>query len=264
MVTLEYPSDLRTAVTKADGAWRALCGMPLETKERLLVGSGILYEHKDGVGVRADRKENLDVTLAGCAAWLDANQGGSTLARTFMEHAADTVRLVAPVVIDFAQRVESEYGLEGLAQEVEDGVRAHFFVRFIHYPGGRSPEEEIAKAHEDNGGFTLHLCESIPGLQALTHDDSHAWIETPVGGGETIIFPGMQLQLHSKGQITALCHRVLASAETSTLGRYSAVCFVHLPRTPVYDKKRWGRLQEMEEGFNYGMSHEAFQDFFTK
>ncbi len=86
----------------------------------------------------------------------------------------------------------------------------------------------------------------------------------PVSESRTVIIPAMQLQLRSKGKLRALWHRVVATPETAKAGRYSAVCFVQLKNTSKYDKEKWGRLQEMEEGFNYNMSPQEFAKFFKK
>jgi isopenicillin N synthase-like dioxygenase len=155
--------------------------------------------------------------------------------------------------------VEEVYGLQGLYDEVANGESV-FFVRFIHYFGDREVGEEIATAHPDQSGFTPHLFESAPGLQRLTYDGR--WVDMPVIEGGMVIIPAMQLQLRSEGTLRALCHRVVAVSETMDVGRYSAVCFVQLPRTPKYDKATQGRLQEKEPGFNYQMSYEEFSKLF--
>jgi hypothetical protein len=89
------------------------------------------------------------------------------------------------------------------------------------------------------------------------------WWDMPVSSGETTIIPAMQMQLRSKGKLTALCHRVVATPGTAIQGRFAAVCFVQLKNTPKYDKNRWGRLQEKKPGFNYDMSHDDFAKLFT-
>lgn len=86
----------------------------------------------------------------------------------------------------------------------------------------------------------------------------------PVSEGETVIIPSMQMQLRSQGEIRALCHRVIATPETSVAGRYSAVCFVQLKNTPKYDKDTHGRLQEKVPGFNYELPRDEFLKLFKK
>jgi hypothetical protein len=91
----------------------------------------------------------------------------------------------------------------------------------------------------------------------------------PVSEGETVIIPSMQLQLRSEGRLTATVHRVISNGETAQKGerggRLSAVVFVQLAG-PVYDKLK-GRLQDLHKenlGFNYGMPHEEFRQFFKE
>jgi isopenicillin N synthase-like dioxygenase len=264
-VTVSYPKELRNAVRDAHDAWMKFTALPLEKKKSLPYSNsadGVGYEFKDGSGPKGDTKENFDLTLAG-RQWLEKNAGSieNPYAFAFVDRAATLVGLMKPIVIEFAKKVESEYGVIGLVSEVEQSD-VSYFVRFIHYFGGRKPEEETASAHTDQSGFTLHLFESSPGLQCLTYDGT--WTDMPVSEGETVIIPSMQLQYKSKGALKALCHRVKATAQTAEHGRYSAVCFVQLSRTPKYDKAKHGRLQEKEPGFNYGMSVKEFEQLFTQ
>lgn len=261
-VNVSYPQDLRSAVQQAVAAWNTFCGLEQEVKTRLTYSNGsdgVGYELKVGVGNKADRKENFDVALS----WLDwLNTQCKDLgapAQDFVKKAADLVALMKPIILDFAGSVEERYGVAGLRDEVDQGEGV-FFVRFIHYFGDRHEGEETAAAHIDQSGFTLHLYESAPGLQALTHEKK--WVDMPVSEGQTVIIPSMQLQLRSDGRLDATCHRVIANAKTAVDGRLSAVVFVQLPKTRKYNKAVGGRLQEKEPGFNYGMDHELFGQLF--
>ncbi len=236
--TLVYPTALRRAVEDEIQKWRAFCEKPLEEKRRVGYsnnGAGVGYEYKDGSGPKGDRKENMDLTDG------------------------PLIELIRIAALDFAQQCEKEYGLTGFVDEVRESM---FFVRLIHYFGGRVVGDETASAHVDQSAFTFHLYESDPGLQGLTFDEKK-WIDIPVSAGETVIFPAMQMQLRSKGEIRALCHRVIATECTAKHGRYSAVCFVQLKRTAKYDKDRCGRLQERKPGFNYDMPNAEFSKLFT-
>jgi isopenicillin N synthase-like dioxygenase len=261
-VSLSYPREVRDATTTAIRSWKKFCSLP-ETLKKVYTysntGAGFGYELKTGEGPKGDRKENFDVTLAARRWLVDYADLHKNDAIQFIEDASALIHLVQPVVSGFAEQVEEAYGVEGLAKEVGKGESA-YFIRFIHYPPGTPVGEEPATAHVDQSGFTLHLFESDPGLQCLTFD--RQWIDMPVSSGETVIIPAMQLQLRSKGKLTALCHRVIATTETTKTGRYSAVCFMQLKQTPKYDKEANGRLQEKPPGFNYGMLHQQFQKFF--
>ena len=151
------------------------------------------------------------------------------IARDFVQNATTLVGILKPIVLDFARQSEKIFDLRDFVKEVEQGEDV-FFVRFIHYFGDRKLGEEIATAHTDQSGFSLHLFESAQGLQCLT--SQHRWINMPVSSSETVIIPSMQMQLRSKGKLKALCHRVIATPETLEVGRYSAVCFVQLKKTP--------------------------------
>ncbi len=262
-VALPYPGDLRSAVGTTLEAWKRFCALPTSVKQMLPHTNGnvgVGYELKDGVGNKVDRKENFDVAISG-GEWLRGNIAAikNPAALEFVQQATALVGLIKPTVLEFARQCEAEFGLDGFLDEVESGDDA-FFVRFIHYFGDRQPGEETASAHADQSGFTLHLYESAPGLQCLPYDGD--WIDMPVSSGDTVIIPSMQMQLRSEGELRALCHRVVATPETARDGRYSAVCFVQLKRTPRYDKDTHGRLQEKPPGFNYQMSHGEFVRLF--
>ena len=264
-VTMSYPQELRKAVTKTVESWKRFSLLPVEIKKNLPYSNnadGIGYELKEGVGPNADRKENFDVTVAG-SQWLEDNAKNikDAVALEFIRNAVSLVGIMKPIVFDFAMQAEKEFSINGFVEEVSQSEHS-FFIRFIHYFGNRADGEEIAVPHADQSGFTLHLFESAPGLQCLTSDGR--WIDMPVSEGETIIIPSMQMQLRSKGELKALCHRVIATTETSKVGRYSAVCFVQLTKTLKYDKERHGRLQEQKPGFNYDMPLDTFSDQFKK
>lgn len=264
-VIFAYPKDLRIAVDKTVELWKRFCALPIEAKRGLPYSNnaaGVGYELKDGVGNKADQKENFDVTIAG-QEWLRKNIDNiqNPIALEFVRNATALVGVMKPIILDFAQQSEHVFNLEGFSDEVKES-EGSFFVRFIHYFGDREVGEETATAHVDQSGFTLHLFESAAGLQCLPYNGD--WIDMPVSSGETVIIPAMQMQFRSKGELQALCHRVVATAETADNGRYSAVCFVELKDTPKRDKEKTGRLQEKAPGFNYGLSHDEFSKFFKK
>lgn len=262
-VTMQYPPELRAAVEKAADSWKAFCALPIETKRGLPYSNkadGVGYELKDGIGNKADRKENFDITTGGQKWLLDnADVVGNVVALRFITDAVELVRLAKPLIVDFAQQAENAFSIKDFVKEVEQSEDA-YFIRFIHYFGDRKVGEETASAHTDQSGFTPHLYESAAGLQCLTHEKK--WINMPVSKDETVIIPSMQMQLRSQGALKATCHRVIATAQTAKEGRYSAVCFVQLKKTPKYDKERCGRLQEKAPGFNYEVTHEQFAGLF--
>lgn len=264
VVTVPYPTDLREAVEKSIGLWKKFTDLPTAVKKGLPYSNnadGVGYELKDGSGPKGDRKENFDIATGG-EDWLKENLGKieSPVAREFVTHVTSLVKVMKPTILQFARDVETKLGVEGFENEVEESEPG-FFVRFIHYFGDREVGEETATAHVDQSGFTLHLFESAPGFQCLSYDGK--WIDVPISGGyQTVIINAMQMQLRSKDELKALCHRVVATPETAKKGRYSAVCFVQLRNTPKYDKDKGGRLQEKVPGFNYDMQIEEFREMF--
>jgi len=268
-VTFAYPEDLREAVEKAAAAWMEFCALPSEVKLGLPYSSnsdGVGYELKEGVGKSADRKENFDMTLAG-QGWLEkhAVEIKNPTSLRFIKSAVAIIPVLEPLIIDFAEQVEKEFGLEDFAQDVRIS-RDTFFVRFIHNFPGVAVGKEMTTAHPDQSTFTPHLFASAPGLQFYGLDGK--WIDVPVSSEETVIIPAMQLQLRSEGVLKALNHNVVATKETTKTGRFSGVCFVQTKNTPKYDKERWGRLQEMIQdrglGFNYRMDDKEFAELFKK
>ena len=262
-VTLPYPADLRREVEETAKLWEQFSVLPIEVKQGLPYSNnayGVGYELKRGEGKKGDVKENFDITTAG-EEWMrqNAEKIGNQIALAFIKRAVSLVTLLKPLIVDFSRVVEEELSIPSFREEVEMSADA-FFIRFIHYPGGREVEEEMATAHVDQSGFTPHLYESAAGLQCLTYNGQ--WIDMPVSTSETVIIPAMQMQLRSEGKLRALCHRVVATLETARAGRFSAVCFVQLKQTSKYDKVTHGRLQEKVPGFNYGMSHSEFSKFF--
>lgn len=264
-VSMKYPPELRVAVEKAVASWQEFCALPTEVKCSLPYSNnadGVGYELKDGSGNKADRKENFDITTSS-KRWLteNASKVQNAVALHFIEDASALVALTKPLIVDFAQQAEQAFALADFAKEVEESEDA-YFIRFIHYFGDRKVGEETASAHADQSGFTPHLYESAAGLQCLTHEKQ--WIDMPVSADETVIIPSMQMQLRSDGKLKATCHRVVATTQTAKEGRYSAVSFVQLKKTPKYDKERCGRLQEKTPGFNYEMPPEEFAGLFQR
>lgn len=264
MVKIAYPPILREAVEKSLGLWKRFTALSVEVKKSLPYSNnadGVGYELKDGSGPKGDRKENFDIAIGG-EEWLRENleKIKEPAARDFVSHVTALIKVMKPTIIGFAKDVEKEFGMDSFADEVDES-EIGFYVRFIHYFGDREVGEETATSHVDQSGFTLHLFESAPGFQTLTYDGK--WVDVPIkAGDQTVIINSMQMQLRSKGELKALCHRVVATPETAKDGRYSAVCFVQLQKTPKYDKGKGGRLQEKTPGFNYTMPIREFAGMF--
>ena len=264
LARISYPVELRSGVERAVESWKSFCDQPEAVRSLFPYnsgsGMGVGYELKKTQGSSLDLKEDFHFTT-GSKKWIDQTAesiGNETISR-FVKDAEGLASLIEPLVLDFAAQVEREFGLEKFAKEVRTS-KDMWFIRFLHYFGDRKEGDEIATAHADKSGFTLHLYESDPGLQYLDFDKK--WQEMPVSSGETAIIPGMRLQYRSKNQLKATYHRVVATEKTAKQGRFSVVCFIHLKDTPQYDKQHAGRLQEFQPGFNYDMPFEEFSKLF--
>lgn len=260
-----YPEDLRKGVEDAMEAWKAFCALPSEDKLRFgydgdVKTSGNGYELKLDVSA-GDLKEDAHMRLAVREDLLErAHRVDSMVAPAFVEKALAVNELMRSILEEFSAAVESSLGLSGFKDDVME-YQPRWLIRFLHYFGDRKPGDEIASPHVDKGGFTLHLYESHPGVEYLSYE-TREWTSLPLSHSDTVIIPGMGLQNRSKGKLRALCHRVVATEDTATTGRFSAVCFFNFKNVRFYDKSTFGRLQSQEPGAFYDMSFEKFDGFF--
>ena len=72
------------------------------------------------------------------------------------------------------------------------------------------------------------------------------WHEAQPTEDSFLVYGGMLAQLYTKGEVKALCHRVVNTTETKRNGRYSIVLFIDFGDR-VYDKKKHGRLEGVEK-----------------
>lgn len=261
---VEYPDKLQRAVARCVVAWKAFCALPEEVRRKFPYdpsgGLGVGYELKKIPGATLDMKEDFHFTMAS-EEWLkEESKKVHPVAEAFVKNLAELASFMKPLVTSFAGAVEHHYLLPGFTDEIQ-GNAGQWFLRFLHYFPGAEKGNEIAKAHADKSGFTLHFYESAPGLQYL--DRSYQWQDIAMSPHRTVILPGMRGQYRSAGKLKATFHRVIATEETAKTGRFSAVAFIHPDhRTPQYDKAGVGRLQEMKLGFNYKMPFGEFAKLF--
>lgn len=264
LVNVDYPADLREAVGKAVASWKGFCELSKEDKCSFAFledshGDGAGYELKEEKGSKKDLKENFHVTLFQYDRLAEiANQ------RTFpfLHDAKVLLDRMEPLILDFARKIEEEYEVSGLLDEVKMS-KPYWILRYLHYFGDQAEGAEIAAPHADKGGFTLHLYESDEGLQYCSIQ-TRSWQPMPVDENQTVIIPAIQLQLRSEGKLKALYHRVVATEQTARKGRFSMVCFITLENTPRYNKKGYGSVQTHEVGFNYSLPHNEFKKLFSE
>jgi hypothetical protein len=263
-VALKYGPDIGLAITRAMESWEIFCSLPKDVRKKFPYfpedGMGVGYELKEIQGKTLDIKEDFHFTQVSRDELRSSAGKVSSEAVTFVARADELALKLEPAIEAFAAGLEKHLQCKGIRSEVEDG-RWKCFLRFLHYFGGSKPGDEIAKAHADKSGFTLHLYESDPGLQYLGRKGE--WHDMVVHDGHMVVIPNMQLQLRSRGELKATYHRVVANDETANQGRFSMVCFVPLVRTSRYNKGAVGRIQDLQPGFNYTIPFEEFQKLFV-
>ncbi len=264
-VYVQYPEALRIAVEEAVVAWKAFCALPNERKERFSYSgdvkvSGNGYELKLGGG--ADLKEDFHLRVS-VTDWLQqqALEVDDTVTPAFIQKALVLNSLIASTLREFAQAVELKYQIPGFADDVM-ALQPTWLLRFLHYFGDREEGSEFAAAHVDKGGFTLHLYESHDGVEYLSLNTKE-WKPLPLSHDKTVIFPGMGLQQRARCELRALCHRVIATAETAATGRYSAVAFIGFENARYWDKATFGRTQDREPGEFYETPFSEFDSYFV-
>lgn len=262
LVNVDYPELLRGSVDRAVASWKGFCDLPKEEKCAFAFledghGDGAGYELKEEKGSKKDLKENFHVTLFQYDRLAEIADKRTF---PFLRDAKALLDQMEPLILQFAQCVEEEYGISGLSAEVMDS-KPYWILRYLHYFGDQQEGADIAAPHADKGGFTLHLYESDKGLQYFCIQ-TRVWRSMPVHKKQTVIIPAVQLQHRSKGDLKALYHRVVATEKTAKTGRFSMVCFIPFEHSPRYNKKVYGNVQTHEVGFNYSLPHEEFAKFF--
>ena len=261
MVT--YPDNLREGVASVATLWQDFCALPDEIKRQFSATDqqwSIGYESKDGAGLHGDTKENFDYSSQGSEELMRTLESlDNETAQKFIAAVQLLGRQIIPMIEELGQDIEETYGVKGFHAKAKASASSAF-LRFLHYPSGRSKDETIAEPHVDHSGFTFHLFETTDGCERLTREGE--WEPLPVAGGQAAAFASMQTQLETRNEIKALTHRVLANETSARVGRYAIVCFVALLGTPSYDRKTHGRLQEMQPGFNYEMPYGEFSKLF--
>lgn len=262
LLNLDYPENLRKVVNNAVHSWKEFCQLPREEKCAFAFlednhGDGAGYELKEEAGSRKDLKENFHVTLHQYERLAEI---ANKRTFSFLNDAKSLLDHMEPLIMQFAESVEKEYGVTGLIEEVKTS-KPYWILRYLHYFGDQNEGAEIAAPHADKGGFTLHLYESDEGLQYYCMQN-RTWEPMPVHEKQTVIIPAIQLQYLSEGKLKALYHRVVATDKTAINGRFSMVCFIPFQQSPMYNKKAHGSMQIHDTGFNYNLNHQEFAKLF--
>jgi isopenicillin N synthase-like dioxygenase len=260
-VEILYPDTLKDTVNDSTIAWKHFCSLPQSVKDALGFSNFGGYEKKHGEN--GDQKELLHYTKSAKNLFVDF------AAKQEKEHADIILELVnvservldesLEVIDGFLKTAERDLGQDDLR---ESALRAkeQYVLRYLHYLPIENAAEEIAAAHCDIGGFTLHLAEDLPGLQYL--DGDMQWKHVNFDGTKTIIFPGIGMQHRTKSAVVATCHRVVSTPQSQAVGRYSSVLFGNWPGAGRWNKEKYGSMSAQTPGFNYTIDHEEMAKYF--
>lgn len=259
-VVVPYPGPLRACVKEAMKSWENFCLLPIPVKQ-LLSNSDRLrdfgYMLRQDKVKRADNKEMFHLSQSTVSELRKrADDIADRRAIAYIDAVDSLINEIKPIVTKFVQTVEKEYQLSGFTDEVTSKSEDWTF-RFLHYLGG----EILAHPHADRGGFTLHLDESDEGGEYLDFDG--VWKKWPISGEQTIIFPGINLQQRSGGELKALCHRVSATEKTRQQGRFAMVAFIDFQSDYRFNDAEY-RLQDFDPGFNYKMPYPELEKLFIR
>lgn len=139
-------------------------------------------------------------------------------ARNIYEHAeALAKRIIHDLDVDFPELSE---------KFLPDGVDPHFYLRFLRYFTSGTGEF-LAKGHYDQGGYTLALAESAPGLRIGKGEKDLK--EVVHVDGHVIFMPGLQLQFFTSSDFTPAWHDVVQKSDDTfdaKTARWAVVFFV--------------------------------------
>ncbi len=247
---VDYPESMREVMGKIT-AWHQFCALPSETK--------MLFTYPDDQGVwdagyknrrKAEGREDKEymhfhgnyrdlLQKYGLAELVEKDPTLKAMWDLVSGIRTEAGKLITVIATDLDQHIP------GLAKNVADSTDL-MTLRFLHYTPEDDQDDNLAAAHFDRSGFTLHLYENKNGLQHLTL--AHQWEDSPIDSNNTVVFAGYQLQAESRGEIKNTWHRVIRKHDTQVQGdRYSLVAFVPFKHTPTYDAS--ARSQDLKPGY---------------
>lgn len=249
--TVALPKNLKKRLDSLDHFWKEFCQQDAHQKSKFIFTSDGGYEYKNED--QLDFKENFHVSLS-------LQLKNETLTKTdryFLTSAFDVLNEVAPLVHYIAELISKESNSNFLSLL---GDQKLWSLRCLHYmPSGK---EVIAYPHVDKGPFTLHLRESVGGLEYFWQG---TWRSLDFSHGETGYFPGLLGQYHSDCLIKGLSHRVVSTPDSRRHGRYSIVLFLDTAHPIQYNKAKFGPSQTcFTPGQNYDMALDEFKQYFVK
>ena len=262
-VTINHLPYITEQVKNVIESWKEFCALPLIVKTLFKYNGDAIrnkdtgYEFKNKTIPATDQKENFHFTLDDLPRITEIAQQHKVDPSLIFNVSSLLKEIIVPIC-EFTKLLGDQFNLPGLRDELYAG-REKWVLRCLHY-FPTQVGEIIASQHVDKLGITIYLGETTSGVQYYTRNNK--WRNLPVLSDKTVITPNMQMQYKTRGELKALCHRVVANTESARQGRYSIVCFADFLQTPPYNKEKYGRTQNLPPGFNYGMNHKEFSKFF--
>lgn len=243
-----YPQTTRELMKKIE-IWRQFCTLPLEIKQKFAFPNhqGMWddgYKKRRKVEGREDKEyfhfhANYKTILGeyGLTEFV-ANTPVIANFWNFVDEIYEAVRqLIVTIGKDLGEKIP------GMQAELEKSKHL-VTLRFLHYTPEDTNETVLAAPHFDRSGFTLHLYESIPGLQLLNWNNE--WQDAPISESSTIVFSGYQLEYKTQEDIQKTWHRV-AHRPGHNETRISLIAFVPFIDTYTYPEE--ARSQDLVPGY---------------
>lgn len=253
---LKYPRNIRGISLDLANAWK---GVYLQKHvNRLaeifpLTPQGGVEPNKEG---RADEKITFHITPD--YEW--AHIPSLTKAEIYFLHRAKTMlECMDPMIKEFVDRMSDASGVDLHPKFHPADLRPT--IRTLHY--FPTNNQLLAKAHIDKGPATIHLYDSLPGLQCLW---GGKWKSMHFDTNHAAAFPGGIVQYYTECAIKALWHRVIATKKTQKVGRDSIVLFLDSKAEDriIYNKCDFGSAQDAfgKPGDTYLMRFDEYAKFF--
>jgi len=172
-----------------------------------------------------DQKEYFHYNRYAEKHFKDLILGGDKRVKTFFDSARTIYEHAEVVAIHIIEELNTEFP-ELKEKFMPDGVEPHFYLRFLkYYTSGKG--SFLAKGHYDQGGYTLALAESAPGLRIGKNEENLQ--EVVHRDGRAVFMPGFQLRFFTSEEFTPAWHDVIQKDEDThdkETARWAVVFFV--------------------------------------
>lgn len=247
----QYPANLEKEVDVMLQLWKAFCDQNLEHKQQYVFTRPGGYEYKGPT--EKDYKENVHISLN-----YDYQQGdvsASSVDIDFFKHGKKLINNHTHIVEEIIDTIDIHRTMREMILSSKD----IWTLRLLHYPSRQySDEKFLAVAHPDKAGITIHLTETMEGLEVLWNA---SWKSVSKMAHHIIAYPGLTTQYHTKGTVKGLTHRVRMLPKIEHEGRYSIVLFIDFGNI-FYNKTLGNTAEIFPNGENYNLTFEEFSKYF--